>query len=155
MNNFEEIENIKKKLKLIDSIKNYKYEISPGFGKITINNNPVLYEDFFYIYDNGDPSLRLLPQNLTTKFHYWFLNDLTERIENRLYELIFNKNDPNEYDVVDCMESFYSVIKDWIKSFINSHKIIIKYEVEGEEVTETLNLVNFSNSFDCKLIKIT
>lgn len=155
MDNFEEIENIKKKLKLIDSVKNYKYEISPGFGKIIINNNPILYEDFFYIYDNGDPSLCLLPQNLTTKFHYWFENELAGQVEERLYELIFDKNDSNENDIINCMESFYPEIENWIRSFINSRKITIKYEVDDKEVIENLNLINFSNSFHCKLIKST
>lgn len=153
MDNFEEIEDFKKKIKLIDSIKNYKYEIFPGFGKIIINNNSITYEDFFYIYDNGDPSLCLSPQNLTTKFHYWFENVLISEIEDKLYDLIFDKDDSNENDLIICMESFYPEIKNWIRSFINSRKITVKYKVEDEEVIENLNLINFSNSFNCKLIK--
>lgn len=143
------LDNYISKLTLISSIEDYHYIIGVKKGNIKTDLLSLSNADLFYLLDNGDPTLNVLPKNIKTNFHFFFINNIASELQSSLIDGIINKNWKN-VEIKSCFERFIPLILNWFYSEISTDKIVIK----GVNSTETISLKDFSKNIYCKVEKL-
>lgn len=137
------------KLNLISSLEDYTYIIGIKKGKVENDLISISNDDLFYLLDNGDPTLGILPKNIKTDFHFFFINNISPELQSSLIDGILNKN-WNEVEIKSCFERFIPLILNWFYTKISVDNIVIK-TINSQEI---ISLKDFSKNIYCKVEKL-
>lgn len=130
---------LKGRLSLIASLEDYHFVIGVRDGEAKSDLYKISNSTLFYIYDNGSPRRGILPKNISTEFHYWFLNTLVPQLEEKLIDGIINRG-WKQSNILSFYESKCRIIEEWFRTHMKSQNIL---DIDMDE---------YSKNIYCKII---
>lgn len=142
---FEELE---KQLNLLKKLSEYNFQIeikNKPLNSILLNMS---MEDFFYLYDNGDPTKNIEPHNISTKFEYYIKKEISPKIKEECIKGILYE-DWNISKIEDCLNKYCIILKNYLDNQIKNDIINLEMDNKAEflhldQLAEALS-VKFSN----------